>query len=74
MSGEGALLAGPVQEKQELGVPIVGRKGPAMAENDRLPRAPILEEDLRAFGRGDRAHALPPPLLALRQRRARFEA
>src|ERR1700704_1005524 len=34
-----------------------------MAENDRLARAPVLEEDLRAIGRGDRAHALLPPLV-----------
>src|SRR5438552_2159492 len=34
-----------------------------MAENDRLARAPILVEDLRAIGRGDRAHALLPPLV-----------
>src|SRR3954452_2602349 len=36
-----------------------------MAEDDRLPLPPILVEDLRAIGRGDRAHALaayPIPL------------
>src|SRR5436190_6988647 len=60
-----------VQEEQHLGVPIVGRERPAVAENDRLARAPVLEEDLRAIGRGDRAHALLPPLVwALTPKRA----
>src|SRR3954452_14270632 len=31
-----------------------------MAEDDRRARAPVLVEDLRAIGGGDRAHALPP--------------
>src|SRR4051794_8484782 len=45
-----------LKEEQHLGVPIVGRKRPAMAENDRVARAPVLVVDLRAvFGR-DRAH------------------
>ena len=47
-----------VQEKQQLRIPIVARKRPTVAENDRLARAPILEKDVRAVGRGDRAHAL----------------
>ena len=49
-----------LEEEQHLGVPIVAREGPTMAENDRLPGAPVLVEDLRAVGRGDRAHAPAP--------------
>jgi hypothetical protein len=45
------------QEEQHLGVPVVGRERPPMAEDDRLARAPVLEEDLGAIRRGDRAHA-----------------
>ena len=37
-----------LEEEQQLGVPIVARKRPAMAEDDRLSRAPILVEDLGA--------------------------
>jgi hypothetical protein len=37
-----------------------------MAEDDRLARAPVLVEDLCAIGRGNRAHALPPLVRALR--------
>src|SRR5690348_5571466 len=49
-----------LQEEQHLGVPVVGRKRPAMAEDNRLARAPVLVEDLRAIGRRNRTHALPP--------------
>ena len=31
-----------LQEEQHLGVPVVGRERPAMAEHDRLSRPPIL--------------------------------
>src|SRR4051794_38616984 len=34
-----------------------------MAEDDRLPLPPVLVEDLRAIGCGDRAHAVPPYLV-----------
>ena len=44
------------QEEQELGVPVVGRERPAVTEDDRLPRAPVLVEDLGAIRRGDRSH------------------
>ena len=54
-----------LQEEQHLGVPVVSRKRPAVAEDNRLARAPVLVEDLRAIGRRDRAHALPPLALAL---------
>ena len=45
-----------LQEEQHLGVPVIGRERPTMAEHDRLARAPILVEDLRAVGGRDRAH------------------
>src|SRR5271167_4948551 len=45
-----------LQEEQHLGVPIVSRQRPAVAEDDRLARAPVLEENLDAVGRSDRAH------------------
>jgi hypothetical protein len=48
------------QEEHHLGVPVVGRERPAVAEDNWLARAPVLVEDLRAVGRRDRAHALPP--------------
>src|SRR3954463_10761003 len=44
-----------------------------MAENDRLSRAPILIEDLRAVARGDRGHALPPLVRALTPMRPRSQ-
>jgi hypothetical protein len=47
-----------LQEEQHLGIPVISRERPAVAEDDRLARAPVLEEDLRAIGRGDRLHAL----------------
>ena len=46
-----------IEEEQHLGVPVVGRQRPAVAEDDRLARAPVLVEDLRAVRGGDRAHA-----------------
>ena len=53
----GAAMAAPVmgdhaealaEEEQHLRVPIVRRERPAMAEYDRLTRAPILIENLDA--------------------------
>src|SRR5947209_19991888 len=71
----GAAMAAPVmrdhtealvEKKYHLRVPIVRRQRPAMAEDDRLPLAPILVVDLRAVRRGDRAHgATPFPLRCL---------
>ena len=46
-----------LEEEQHLGVPVVGGQRPAVAEDDRLARSPVLVEDLRAVCRGDRAHA-----------------
>ena len=62
----GASVAAPVmgddavavlQEEQHLGVPVVGRQRPAVAEHDRLARAPVLVEDLRAVGGRDERHS-----------------
>src|ERR1700760_981086 len=40
------------QEEQHLVVPVIGRKRPPMAEYNRLPRTPVLIENLNAvFGR-----------------------
>src|SRR5260370_15544255 len=61
----GTAVASPVvrdnaisalSEEQHLGVPVVRRQRPAVAENDWLPPAPVLVEDCRAiFGR-NRCH------------------
>ena len=46
------------QEEQHLHVPVVGRKRPAMAEHDRLSRAPIFVENLDAVLGGHCGHSL----------------
>ena len=46
-----------LQEEQHLGVPVVGRQRPAVAEDDRLARAPVLVENLRAVLCRDHAHS-----------------
>src|SRR5258708_30025752 len=61
----GTAVASPVvrdnaisalSEEEHLGVPVVRRQRPAMAENDWLPLPPVLLEDCRAiFGR-NRCH------------------
>src|SRR5688572_26912422 len=43
-------------EVQHLGVPVVAAQWPAVMEDDRLPGAPVLVEDLDAVFGGDRAH------------------
>ena len=53
------------QEEQHLVVPVVGRQRPAVAEHDRLARAPVLEEDVNAVARGDGGHADPLLVLTL---------
>ena len=45
-----------LEEEQHLGVPVVGRQGPAVAEHDGLALAPVLVEDLDAVFGGDRVH------------------
>ncbi len=60
------------QEEQHLGVPIVGRQGPAVAEDDRLTRSPVLVEDLDAVfcrdgGAWTPSPAQPPPNLPIRR-------
>ena len=49
-----------LEEEQHLGVPVVGRQGPAVAEHDGLTASPVLVEDLRAIRRRDRAHVVLP--------------
>ena len=49
-----------VEEEQHLGVPVVGRQWPAMAEHDRLTGTPVLVEDLESFGGGDCTHLIYP--------------
>ena len=48
-----------VQEEHHLGVPVVGRQGPSVAEDDRLARAPVLEEDLGSVSGRELGHSLP---------------
>src|SRR5439155_5883483 len=59
--GDNAIVV--LEEEQHLGVPIVARERPAVAENDWLARTPVLVEDLGAIGRRDRAHVRLPPLV-----------
>ncbi len=47
-------------EEKHLRIPVIGRKRPAMAEDDRLPRTPILIENLGTVLRGDRRHDIDP--------------
>src|SRR5207244_7668744 len=49
-----------VKEEHHLRVPVVGGQRPAVAEDDRLSRSPVLVVDLRAVIRGDEWHAPPP--------------
>src|SRR5205807_4894125 len=48
------------KEEHHLGVPVISRQRPAVAEHDRLTAAPVLVEDIRAVGGGDHAHVLVP--------------
>src|SRR5216684_4358609 len=61
----GTAVASPVvrddtisalSEEQHLGVPVVRRQRPAVAENDRLPLPPVLVEDCRAIFGPYRCH------------------
>ena len=36
-----------LQKEHHLGVAVIGRKRPTVAEHDRLSRSPVLVEDLR---------------------------
>ena len=63
----GSAVAAPVvsdhpvavlQEKQHLRVPVISCQRPTKAEHDGLACAPVLVENLRAIGCGDRAHAV----------------
>jgi len=46
------------EEEHHLGVPVISRQGPAVAEHDGPPGSPVLIEDLRAVASGDRAHVV----------------
>src|ERR1700723_3849189 len=48
------------QEVHQLGVPVVTGQRPAVTEDDRLPRSPVLVEDFRAVAGRDRRHPEPP--------------
>ena len=48
------------EEEQHLRVPIVRGERPPMAENDRLPAAPVLVENLDAVAGRDRGHFSDP--------------
>ena len=45
-----------LQEEHHLGVPVVGRQGPPVAEDDRLAGAPVLEEDLSSVSGRELGH------------------
>src|SRR6202522_3729004 len=47
-----------LEEEQHLDVPIVGRQGPAVAEDNRLANSPVLVKDLRTVGGGNCAHSV----------------
>jgi len=47
-------------EEHHLRVPGIGRQGPAMREDDRLPLAPILVKDPGTVVCGDRGHVRIP--------------
>jgi hypothetical protein len=47
-------------EEKHLDIPVIGRKGPAMAEDDGLPRTPILIKNLDTVLRSDRRHDIDP--------------
>jgi Helicase conserved C-terminal domain len=51
------------KEEGHLGVPVVRRKRPAVAEHDRLARAPILVEDVYAVRGGNGGHQVAPSAL-----------
>ena len=49
-----------VEEEEHLGVPIIRRERPAMAEDDGLALAPVLVEDVDAILGGDNGHDPDP--------------
>ena len=46
-----------LQKEQHLRIPVIGRKRPAMAEHNRLPRPPVLVVNLNAVLRLNRRHS-----------------
>jgi hypothetical protein len=51
------------EEEHHLGVPVVGAERPTVMEEQRLPGAPILVEDLGAVLGDDLAHRDTPWLV-----------
>jgi hypothetical protein len=47
------------QEEKHLGVPVVGRQGPPVAENDGLTGASVFEEDLSSVSGRELGHDFP---------------
>src|SRR5262249_40469058 len=58
--GDHAITA--VEKKQHLGVPIVGRERPTVAEHDGLALAPVLVKNFHAVLRFDKAHVMLPDI------------
>jgi hypothetical protein len=48
-----------VQEEKHLGVPVVSRQGPPVAEDDRLTGAPVFEVDLSSVSGREVGPGLP---------------
>src|ERR1700722_17537478 len=48
-----------VQEEKHLGVPVVSRQGPPVAEDDRLTGTPVLEVDLSSVSGREVRHGVP---------------
>jgi hypothetical protein len=48
-----------VQEEKHLGVPVVGRQGPPVTENNWLTGTPVFEEDLSSVSGCELGHGLP---------------
>src|SRR5262245_24034563 len=57
-----------LEEKQHLGVPVIGRQRPAVAEHDGLTFAPVLVKDLNAVFGCNCAHGTPCKSALLRMR------
>src|SRR5262245_27928555 len=57
-----------LEEKQHLGVPVIGRQRPAVAEHDGLTFAPILVKDLDAVFGCNCAHGTSCKSALLRMR------
>ena len=54
------------QEEHHLGVPVVRRKGPTMAEDNRLTGSPVFVEELSAVAGDDGGHGSAGAVVELR--------